>query len=393
MSSLYRRPLPELHVPFSSAAGRALFREALAEGTLEGFFPLIEQFHTQADPAFCGLGSLVMALNALEIDPGRLWRGPWRWFSEELLDCCTPLSTVRKAGISLEELACLSRCNGAKAELFRADRTSSEELALAVEHAARSPRDAVVVASYSRAGLGQTGSGHFSPIGGYHPQRRLVLILDVARFKYPPHWVPLAELHAAMLDADPVTGLSRGWVSLRRGGQPSNLAHFFSCAEGASVALAAQRLLEHTQKALRARTPVSLSELLSEVGAAALGAGLSECVRVRKPETPEHDAVFEALRCALVQSPLHGAVSAAHGEAFSELITTWVLAAPERLWAELPRDVRSRLLELTRVSELPSVLAKEVEHLRAQLDVLLAHVHELAVDRELAAPSAASVTA
>jgi len=32
-----------------------------------------------------------MALNALSIDPGRVWKGPWRWFSEEMLDCCTPL--------------------------------------------------------------------------------------------------------------------------------------------------------------------------------------------------------------------------------------------------------------------------------------------------------------
>jgi hypothetical protein len=205
--------------------------------------------------------------------------------------------------------------------------------------------------------------------------------------------VPLAELHAAMLDVDPVTGLSRGWVSLRRGGQPSNLAHFFSCAEGASVALAAQRLLEHTQKALRARPPASLSELLSEVRAAALRAGLSECVRVRKPETPEHEAAFEALRCGLVQSQLHAAVSAAQGEGFSELITAWVLTAPERLWAELPPEVRSGLLELTSVSQLPSVLAQEVEHLRAQLDVLLAHVHELAIERELALSSTAASVA
>ena len=76
---------------FSSDAGRQLFRESLESGHLEAFFPLIEQFHTQSDPAFCGLGSLVMVLNALGVDPGRVWRGPWRWFSEELLDCCTPL--------------------------------------------------------------------------------------------------------------------------------------------------------------------------------------------------------------------------------------------------------------------------------------------------------------
>jgi hypothetical protein len=41
----------------------------------------------------------------------------------------------------------------------------------------------VVIASYARRILNQTGTGHFSPIGGYHEAKDLVLILDVARFK------------------------------------------------------------------------------------------------------------------------------------------------------------------------------------------------------------------
>src|SRR5262245_19963860 len=117
--TLYRRPLPADAIAFSSADGRQVFAEARAAGGLDGYFPLAEQFHTQSDPAFCGLGSLVVALNALGIDPGRLWKGPWRWFAEELLDCCVPLSQVRERGLDVEELACLARCNGARVELVR----------------------------------------------------------------------------------------------------------------------------------------------------------------------------------------------------------------------------------------------------------------------------------
>jgi glutathione gamma-glutamylcysteinyltransferase len=104
--TLYRRPLPSEAIAFSSLDGRKVFAEALAAGGMEGYFPLAEQFHTQSDPAFCGLGSLVVALNALGIDPGRLWKGPWRWFSEELLDCCKSLDEVRRSGITLDEAAC-----------------------------------------------------------------------------------------------------------------------------------------------------------------------------------------------------------------------------------------------------------------------------------------------
>lgn len=59
-----------------------------------------------------------------------------------------------------------------------------------------------------------SGDGHFSPVGGYHRRDDLVLILDTARFKYPPHWVPLSQLFAAMAAPDPDTGCSRGYLQL-----------------------------------------------------------------------------------------------------------------------------------------------------------------------------------
>jgi hypothetical protein len=42
----------------------------------------------------------------------------------------------------------------------------------------------------------------------------MALILDVARFKYPPHWVPLRLLWDAMNMTDDSTGLLRGSLLL-----------------------------------------------------------------------------------------------------------------------------------------------------------------------------------
>ncbi len=212
-ASYYRRPLPAGQIAFSSDEGKRLFREALAAGSLEGFFSLSEQFHTQAEPAYCGLGSLVMGLNALGIDPGRLWKGPWRWFDESLLDCCVPLDEVRARGLTLGELGCLAACNGASATVVRAGDSSVEALRAALLRAARST-DRVVIAAYDRGTLGQAGQGHFSPVGGVHVERDLALLLDVARFKYPPHWVAIEQLFDAMLPMDPATQRSRGWIEL-----------------------------------------------------------------------------------------------------------------------------------------------------------------------------------
>src|SRR5207237_3933271 len=162
VETLYRRPLPADAVPFSSPAGRQLFAEALASGGLDGYFPLAEQFHTQSEPSFCGLGSLVVALNALAIDPGRLWKGPWRWFAEDLLDCCVSLDEIRRRGLDLDELTCLARCNSARVELHRAD---PDNLALWRSTLAAAARgEFVVIASYDRATIDQTGAGHFPPI-------------------------------------------------------------------------------------------------------------------------------------------------------------------------------------------------------------------------------------
>jgi glutathione gamma-glutamylcysteinyltransferase len=45
--------------------------------------------------------------------------------------------------------------------------------------------------SYTRKAFGQTGDGHFSPIGGYHSGRDLVLILDTVRASFcDVTWAP-----------------------------------------------------------------------------------------------------------------------------------------------------------------------------------------------------------
>ena len=217
--TLYMRPLPVALAALDSADGRAMFRRALLEGTLEGYFKLAQQFHTQADPAYCGLGSLVCALNALGIDPGRRWKGSWRWFSEELLDCCKSLDEVRRSGITLDEAVCLARCSGAAVNVRRpgtpdADVAAFRRDLLAAATAGDGP---VLIANYSRSAVGQSGSGHFSPIGGFDAATDQALVLDTARFKYPPHWMPVELLFAARQERDADTGESRGWLLLRRG--------------------------------------------------------------------------------------------------------------------------------------------------------------------------------
>jgi len=45
-----------------------------------------------------------MVLNTLQIDPRRAWKGPWRWFHEQMLDCCLPIARVAEEGIVLDQV-------------------------------------------------------------------------------------------------------------------------------------------------------------------------------------------------------------------------------------------------------------------------------------------------
>lgn len=214
--TFHRRPLPPDLVDFGSDTGRQWLAEALSEGTAQSFFALVAHLHTQAEPAWCGFGTLVTVLNALEIDPGRAWKGQWRFFGEELLVCCKSLELAAAEGLSLGEVACLAACNGAAVQLHHAEPGTEAELRAELEASVRSLRGPFLVANYARTELGQTGGGHFSPLAAWHRQSDHVLVLDVARFKYPPHWVPVSRLWRAMATADDTGQRLRGWLSIAR---------------------------------------------------------------------------------------------------------------------------------------------------------------------------------
>ena len=167
-----------------------------------------------------------MTLNALGVDPGRRWKGVWRWYDDAMLECCVPLKSFADEGMSFDQFAKLGRCNGAQVTSTRAETTDLDTFRNKVKASClcgdcddshdHADLDTVLVASYNRAVLGQTGEGHFSPIAAYAPKSDEVLVLDVARFKYPPHWVPTKMFWDAMADVNPWNNMSRGFFEISR---------------------------------------------------------------------------------------------------------------------------------------------------------------------------------
>jgi glutathione gamma-glutamylcysteinyltransferase len=277
--SFHKRVLPGNLVSLSSPRGKTLFKEALQAGDMECFFPLSEQFLTQSEPAFCALSSLAMVLNALNHDPGKVWKGVWRWTSEDTLRCESEsvcghaFENFKVEGVNFSEFESLAACHGVEmlsyrvgentrlhdgtageghdrmcgkhelhdcqhihhgngnqddhhnqhhhhhdrslfssAEIVDFKGTPLEKFRSYLDKSCRSDKaESFIIANFDRQVLGQTGSGHFSPIGGYNREHDLALIMDVARFKYPPWWVPVEELWRAMSVGDPLTQEPRGY--------------------------------------------------------------------------------------------------------------------------------------------------------------------------------------
>eukprot|EP00656_Telonema_subtile_P050599 TRINITY_DN6596_c0_g1_i2.p1 TRINITY_DN6596_c0_g1~~TRINITY_DN6596_c0_g1_i2.p1 ORF type:complete len:459 (-),score=69.55 TRINITY_DN6596_c0_g1_i2:252-1628(-) len=228
--SIYRRPLPSTVVAFNSEDGRKLFGQALTQGGLEGsYWSLSENFNTQMEPASCGPGTLAMVLNSLAIDPQREWKGVWRWFTEDVLvKCCFDHTKFMTNGTTLHELAGCARCNGADVKM-RLSSDEGESIGNFRDNLKKCTMDSNtgerMVVSFDRGALSQTGTGHFSSIGAYHPEEDMVLVMEVARFKYFPFWCPVSVMWDAMKSVDPETNTSRGYMMISRGESAQGHCH------------------------------------------------------------------------------------------------------------------------------------------------------------------------
>ncbi|XP_021763263.1 glutathione gamma-glutamylcysteinyltransferase 3-like [Chenopodium quinoa] len=286
VAGLYRRALPSPPcIEFASKDGKQLFSEALLEGYMEGFFKLVSYYKTQSEPAYCGLATLAVVLNALAIDPGRKWKGPWRWFDDSMLDCCEPLEKVKVSGISFNKVACLAHCNGAEVDTYHTNESTLDNFRNYVISCTSSENCHMIV-SYHRSFLKQTGGGHFSPIGGYHAGKDMVLILDVARFKYPPHWVPLTLLWDAMNTVDKDTGFYRGFMLLTRFQASSSILYTLSCRHDGWDTIA-KYLSKKLQQLLSSEEIHNIQDILSVILASApadLSNFINWVAEVRKQE-------------------------------------------------------------------------------------------------------------
>lgn len=205
-----RLALPSALIALDSGAGQKLLSGA---AYVADYAPLVETFEPQSRPAYCGVASAVIVLNALRSTQPRFTQATF--FTDAASKVRGSLQ-VTFGGMSLDELVGLLRAHGLDAAAVHGADTSLDAFRLTAQQNLARAGDLLLV-NYQRAALGQEQMGHISPVAAYDAQTDRLLVLDVAAYKYPPVWVATQAMWQAMRTTDSTSGLSRGFVVVREG--------------------------------------------------------------------------------------------------------------------------------------------------------------------------------
>ena len=197
-------PLPSRLVALGSPRGEDYLLEA---HTLDTYVPLSVTFETQKNQAYCGVASMVMTLNALKAPaPTSPEYRPYATFTQDNLldaasDAVVPRDVIARQGMTLDQLGRILALHPVAVEVRHAEPGGLDAFRREARAYLAAPNHVVVV-NYLRMALEQERGGHISPLAAYDAKADRFLILDVARYKYPPVWVTAPDLFAAMATTD-----------------------------------------------------------------------------------------------------------------------------------------------------------------------------------------------
>jgi hypothetical protein len=214
-------PLPDNLIDLRSHQGERLLRESDA---YEAFVPLSINFVTQENQAFCGVASIVMVLNAMQLPaPAVPEYDPYHTFTQdnflnERTEAILPRKVLAEQGMTLDQIGALLATQPVKVEVHHAaDSTLDEFRKTARGYLSTEGR--YVVVNYLRKAIGEEKGGHISPLAAYDAETDRFLILDVSRYKYPPVWVTASQLFDAMNTTDSDNqNKTRGFVLVMKAG-------------------------------------------------------------------------------------------------------------------------------------------------------------------------------
>lgn len=210
-------------VPLASEQGAALLASCLPS---QDYLVLAQHFTTQSKQSYCGLASAEMVLNALSLSAPVREFAPYARFTQEGLLASDGSLGKLTAGLTLLDLARVLEGQGAQVTVHPASALDPGAFRRLLVRVLDRADGGYLIANYQRGQVGQGGatvteaaigafSGHHSPLSAFHAGADRVLILDVARYRYPPVWVDATALYESMRGVDLDSGKSRGLLEVR----------------------------------------------------------------------------------------------------------------------------------------------------------------------------------
>lgn len=223
-------------VPLESAEGERRLAGALTAG--QASLSLFVHFENQRDGTSCGPCSATVALNALKAprpamstDPRFNYFDQANFFTDETAAAVlrNPRATtddlrslIKQAGLTLDQLAAAVESKQVARVTVRhvAPERLEQECAdfRAALKAALESKDQVVIVNFARQSLSQPGTGHFSVVAACDEDQ--ALILDVARARLAPVFVPIPALVRSMATLDRDAGQMRGYLIVAKRAEP-----------------------------------------------------------------------------------------------------------------------------------------------------------------------------
>ncbi len=160
-------PLPAGLTDFRSQDGERFLLESKA---LEAYFPLSIHFVTQKTQAYCGVASMVMVLNALNVPaPSTPDYQPYRTFTQDNVlddgtDAVLPRDVLARQGMTLDQLGALLKFRPVAVEVHHASDGGLDAFR-AEASAALESGERFVIVNYLRKALGQQIGGHLAARG------------------------------------------------------------------------------------------------------------------------------------------------------------------------------------------------------------------------------------
>jgi len=192
-------PIQTNLIVFDSTEGKVLLKRS----SNNAFWKLIPYFTTENGLTFCGIASGVMVLNALNIPPPSTPdHAPYRifeqdnFFTDSVLKIITP-SEINMQGMSLEQLGESIKTFGIKTKIIYGGDLAKNNFRKELINVIHSDNQYIII-NFHRKYLNEMGGGHFSPLAAYDEKTDRFLLLDVARYKYPPVWVKTDDLYRAI---------------------------------------------------------------------------------------------------------------------------------------------------------------------------------------------------